>query len=300
MEPTGIAATVEALRAGRAFADLSSWRKVLVSGDDARSWLNDLLSARLGDLSLGQARRSLLLSPTGRIRADVTVALLAEGFLLIQDPEQPEPIDDLLSPYVLSSAVELEDRTGGLRLVAFPEREAPRIEAGEGYEPSCLGPGADVVVPLGELRSGDPAMEGLVEASPEALEAWRIARGAARFPVDLVPESLPQEAGLDHTIEYEKGCFLGQEAVARVRNLGHPPFVVLAVRAEGPVRGGEPVVADGDDPSREVGRVTSAASLDGHTAVIARVRWNAREQRLTTGSGVALSAGQLASGTGRP
>src|SRR5438094_8874339 len=134
-----------ALASGRAFADLSSWRKVAVSGPDARKWLNDLVSADISHLAPGRARRSLLLSPTGRIRAEFPVAARGDVFLLIQDPAQPAPMDALLSRYILSSDVELEDRTEHLALYAFPGLSAaPDMPGGTTSAPSCLGAGVDL------------------------------------------------------------------------------------------------------------------------------------------------------------
>ncbi|MGH2683544.1 MAG: YgfZ/GcvT domain-containing protein [Actinomycetota bacterium] len=284
---------VRALDRGRALVDLTWWRKVLATGSDAAGWLNDLLAADLSGLDLGEARRSLLLSPTGRVRADVTVVLLSQGHLLVQDPSQPEPIDALLGPYVLSSDVSLEDRTAALAVLALPERTAlPEGSPGEGWmttQPSCLGtglgflgPSADRDAALQALKRGGP---GLIEVGEDAVEAWRIARGVARFPVDLTPESLPHETDVGDAIAYRKGCYLGQEAAARVRNLGHPPFVLLPLRSEGPVSPGDPVLADEDD----AGTVTSATPLEGGGfAVIARIRWAARQAGLRTATGSVL------------
>ena len=297
MGSTDLADQLDALRSGRAYADLSGWRKVLALGPHARTWLNDLLSADLADLAGGATRRSLLLSPTGRIRADVTVAATARGLLLLQDPIQPAPIDVLLGPYVLSSDVDLVDVTKDLTLLALPDPgpppDTPDVPA-EVLRPSCLGPGADLLAAAERLREVRGVLGELTEAGPEALEAWRIERGVARFAVDLGEDSLPHEAGLDHAVAYQKGCFLGQEAVARVRNLGHPPFVVLAAGSDGPVAAGEDVTADG----RAVGTVTSATPVDGgRTAAIVRVRWAARAATLRTEAGGALRAIGPASGS---
>jgi folate-binding protein YgfZ len=288
-----ISEAFEALRVGRAYADLSPWRKVLVEGSEARGWLNDLLSADLSGLEDSGTRRSLLLSPTGRIRADVTVAATGHGLLLLQEPGQPAPIDRLLQPYVLSSDVALRDRSQVLAVLAFPGGAPPALDLGEVLRPSSLGPGADLLLPSGSRAEARAAVADLVEADPEAVEAWRIERGFARFGVDLGQDSLPHEAGLDHVIAYQKGCFLGQEAVARVRNLGHPPFVVLAVRGRGPVASGEPVVADDE----EAGAVTSASDIGGgRTAAIVRVRWAARGSRLLAAGGTLLESLGPASG----
>jgi folate-binding protein YgfZ len=283
-----------ALAAGDAFADLSSWRKVRVVGSDARGWLNDLLTADIADLLPGFASRSLLLSPTGRIRADVTIAALTPGFLLVQDPSQPVDISRLLAPYVLSSDVQLQDQTDSLCLLAFPGREPPEVDGAESYRPSALGTGADLVAPSGARDVIRRAAAPFIEADVGAVRTWWIRAGVARFPVDLGEDSLPHEAALDPFIGYEKGCFLGQEAVAKVRNLGHPPFLLLAAHTARPVEAGEPVQ---DEAGREVGSVTSATPIpEGGAAVIARIRWGARQGPLTTPSGGALVRRRPASG----
>jgi tRNA-modifying protein YgfZ len=279
-----------ALREGRAYADLSHWHKVLVRGSDSRTWLNDLLTADISMLSTGSSRRAFLLSPTGRIRAEVTVVSMGHGLHLFQEPIQPMAIDALLAPYVLSSDVELIDVSDSMDLLAFPGSEPPHVPGAEVTRPSCLGPGADLILSRTVERSTS-ALEALMQVSPESLERWRIDRGIPRFPLDLTPESLPHEADVDAAIDYQKGCYLGQEAVAKVRNLGHPTWVVLSLRSNVPVAPNDSVMGDG----KEVGRVTSAASVDGQTAVIARVRWAAREQKLMTGSGAPLQATGIAS-----
>lgn len=281
-------AEAAAIREGRAYADLSHWRKVLVRGADARGWLNDLLTADIANLSTGSSRPALLLSPTGRIRALVTVGSIGTGILLIQDPRQPSAIDMLLEPYLLSSDVEMTDVTERIRVVAFPDAEPPDVSGGQPLTPSSLGPGADLVLPD---TAPAPSLEGLIEVGPESVDEWRIHRGIPRFPTDLTPESLPHEADLDAAIDYEKGCYLGQEAVAKVRNLGHPPWLVLSMRAEGTVAAGDVVLGDDED----VGRVTSAAAVNGRSALIARVRWSAQDLDLTTASGTSLQTSGLAS-----
>jgi folate-binding protein YgfZ len=281
----GLRDEVLALEEGRAFADRSSYRKTLVTGGDAEGWLNDLLTARLAGLAEGSARRSLLLTPTGRIRADVTVAGVAEGFLLLQDPGQPDPIGDLLAPYVLSSDVLLADRTGDLALFSVPGTAAARL-GWAGHTPSVLGEGRDILTSAAAgSRIRSMMNEQLVEVGNEALEIWRIRRGVPRFPVDLDGNSLPAEAGLEGLIDTQKGCFLGQESVAKVRNLGHPPRVVRAVRSDGDIAVGAQVSSG----SVGIGEVTSAApAAGGGTACIVRVGWGAAAARLTAPDGTSL------------
>jgi hypothetical protein len=278
----------EALRlieAGEARLELAGWRLTMAAGEDARAFLHDLLTADVATLEPGRSRRALLLSPTGRIRADVTVAGLAEGLLLVQGPDQPHGIADLLAPYVLSAAVELTDRTGDLSVVAFPGVAPPAGEAG--YTPSAVGPGGDVVRP--REPAGDPLPGTEVPAS--AVEAWRIVQGIARFPRDLTERSHPNEAGLERWIDVDKGCFLGQEAVAKIRTLGHPTHAVLAVTAPDPITPGEEVRAG----NGSVGEITSAAAGERHAGIV-RIRWDARDAELATSGGVPLEVAGLASG----
>ena len=278
------------LASGEGFADLSFWRKIALSGSEAGAWLQDLISADIEDLVPGHARRSLLLSPTGRIRADFTAALTDQSWLLLQDPTQPRPIDQLLAPYILSSDVVMEDRTEDLALLAFPgggrvDRFGP---AKVSSTPSCLGSGGvdmitsttdreEVLSVLGEL---------FVRVPNDAVDEWRVRQGVPRFGVDALEEDLPQEAGLDEAVAFDKGCYLGQEAVAKVRNLGHPRRLVLWLTSDRPVSAGEAVLADGE----ESGVVTSAEVHREGSILLARVKWEAREHLLRTASGAVLQS----------
>ena len=282
--PHAPAEELAALHEQRAFADRSPYRKLEVAGSDARTWLNDLLTAAVARLSEGHACRSLLLSPTGRIRADVHALPTNEGFLLLQDPAQPDTIGDLLAPYVLSSAVTLTDRTEDLGLYCVPGDAAERV-GWPGTRPSVLGAGEDLLTPpAGAARLESMMMnKQLTEVRDDALEVWRIRRGVARFPIDLTVDSVPAEADLDHLIDTEKGCFLGQESVAKIRNLGHPPRVIRALRIDADVAPGAELMVD----HVGVGRVTSAAAgPDGGSVCLARVSWAAAKAPLTTRDGV--------------
>jgi tRNA-modifying protein YgfZ len=274
---------LEALERGRAFAELRGWRLVTVLGADARGWLHDLVTADVRTLEPGTARRSLVLTPTGRIRADLHVAIHEGGFLLLQDPDQPESTEAILAPYVLSSDVRLADRSD--RLVAFAVLGA-EIAVGEDgastWTPSPFGVGTGAVVAAGATagRVRAALSDELVEAFPDALERWRIRRGVPRMGADFGTDALPAEAGLEATIDFAKGCFLGQESVAKVRNLGHPPRAILAVRSAARLEVGMPV-RSGD---ATVGEVTSVEA-DGMRHAIVRVRWEAAGEPLTTASG---------------
>ena len=109
--------------------------------------------------------------------------------------------------------------------------------------------------------------------------------GIPRFGTDVLPDDLPQEGGLTEAVSFQKGCYLGQEAVAKVQNLGHPRRLVLPLMAGGPVSPGDAILADGT----EVGEVTSAAPGRDEWFVLGRVKWETRGGHLTTSKGTELS-----------
>lgn len=282
-------AIVDRLFEGTALADLSSWRKAVVTGAEARPWLAGLISADLSNLSSGRAVRSLLLTPTGRVRAEFTVVPRKDGLLLVQDPSQPEIVLDLLRPYVLSSDVDLQDRSHELAVFAFPGRmRAPEVSGAWQSAPSCLGIGIDVIVNAAARENSLGLLQqGCAVADDDDVEAWRIAAGIPRLGVDVFADDLPQEGGLTDEVAFDKGCYLGQEAVAKVQNLGHPRRLLMPLEAQGHVVAGDRIALDG--MLEESGEVTSAVTLGGRTVLLARVAWEAREAELRTSRGVALS-----------
>jgi folate-binding protein YgfZ len=260
---------VEALDDGRGFVDRSADRAVVVRGADARGWLGDLVTADIASLVPGSSRRSLLLTPTGRIRADIWIAQVDEdAFLVLQARDQPEPVDDLLRPYVLSSAVRLEPASDERSVLLFSARE-------------------EIVTARwddGSVIRGRSAEGGSILVDERAFEIWRVTRGDPRMGVDFGSGALPAEAGLERLIDGTKGCFLGQESVAKVRNLGHPPTVLRHLRCDTRVSAGTSVsAADGASNGSALGRITSAApTRDGGTVLIARVEFRAADLPLNT------------------
>jgi folate-binding protein YgfZ len=183
-----------------------------------------------------------------------------DGFTLLQSAGQPRAIDELLEPYVLSSDVGLERMVSTIAVLPTP------------------GPHWTV--------SARPS-RGAVPVGPAAFESWRITLAIARFPIDLDEDSLPAEAGLDEApvVDRSKGCYLGQESVAKVRNLGHPARLVVALEAAEPVVVGRAVTAG----SGTVGVLTSVDPGGGGRLAIARIRWEARDSALITDEGVSLA-----------
>jgi len=272
MEGTGnIEAEVTALENGRALVDLSHHLVSAVSGNDAARWLNDLVTARVGPMTPGKARGSFLLDPTGHIKAHFVIVRTWQSFLLIQDPTQPDRVADLLQTYVLSSDVTIAEAASCI--FAVPGSQA-HPSASWSASPASPEHGGGSYLGAPSKRHDEflaLLSEDLVPASEAALETFRIGSAIPRYPVDLVPRSIPAEAPTMESdlIDARKGCFLGQESVARTRNLGHPPNLIVGLRTDASVSVGEPVTMGG----KKVGKITSAIVDPAGTSAIARVRW---------------------------
>jgi len=271
----------EALATGRAFTVTSHLQVVEVRGDDAPTWLHDLLTADIVSLVPGTACRSLLLTPTGRIRADLTVGRVQAGFALLQERDIGDDIAAALRPYVLSARVELRPSTHVvITTCAEPATRSSSVDVA----PSHLGVGRDLLPD--DLAEAGAALtaEGAVKVDLERLDDLRVRLGCPRIGVDFEPGALPAEAGLDSTIDVDKGCFLGQESVAKVRRLGHPPSVVRHVRADHELVAGDQVRAE----DVQVGRVTSAAPSPAGWFALVRVPWAAAASQLRASDGRVL------------
>jgi folate-binding protein YgfZ len=274
---------LEALDRGDASVELTDAHVTRIVGGDARGWLQDLVTTDVDPLRAGEARPSLLLTPTGRIRAQFQVACLADdAFALIQREPFAAPVASTLAPYVLSSDVELASTS--LCVIAVPgvDTAAPRVAtAAVIVAPSILGGGCDLMVERENVATvrKELTAAGLESVTHDAGEARRIRRGEPRFGFELDAESMPAEAGLDRppVTDRTKGCFLGQESIAKIANLGHPTRAVLRIRSERVLEAGEPLIAAGET----VGAVTSADGALG----LARVVWKARDLPLETSAG---------------
>jgi hypothetical protein len=187
-----------ALLTGRAFVDLSAYRKVRVHGADAVGWLHDLLTADVAGLTPGASCRSLLLTPTDG-SGPTSRCSARRDLVLTQSPEQPDHIGLLLGPYVLSSDVPLEDTTSELALFAVPRRRGTRRSA---FPATNLEPrtGLDLLAASGSRWRVQDALvkAALVEARRRRGGGWRIIHGIPRMgPTSASDRSPPKRGSSD-------------------------------------------------------------------------------------------------------
>ena len=263
MSGAGLTDDLAALRAGDAWADRSDRGFVAVTGPEAFSYLQALVSADLDGLVDGDAVHSLLLSPQGKLDVDFRLIRVGDDAWLDCDPGFGAQLAASLNRYRIRVQAEVVDRSGEFgmlsRLGAFDDPVVDTVRV----VPTAWG--CDLVGPRADLP--DP---GHVVA-PEAFDAWRIERGIPLQPYDVDESTIPQEAFLEQSaVSFTKGCFIGQELVCRIDSRGHVNrFLRRFTDIEGdwPARGAE-VVVDG----KVVGALTSVSSDALRTGALGYVR----------------------------
>jgi len=251
--PAGVAAGYARLRSGAPSAARGRAALVWVEGRDAGSFLHGLLSNDIGALAEGESCPALVLDAKGHIRADMRVRNDGGGaYTLLVRPELADEVAGILERYHFSEdleilgpeAVDLLTVTG---VVAIPEGVAQIVV------PGALAGSVEMVV---DDAGAAVAALGVEEVPSEALELARVAAGIARVGVDTGPSTLVQEVGLEtDAVSFEKGCYLGQETVARVAFRGKVNRRLRGVLLSEPVAAGAALAVEG----REVGRLTSVA-----------------------------------------
>jgi folate-binding protein YgfZ len=222
-------------------------------GSDALRFLDDLLSQDLAGMAPGEVGRSLLLSPRGKLNHMLWVLRGEEELGLVTDPGRGEDLATTLGRYRIRVDVDVEPSAEPTWVVIEPD-EGPGpgtwLRSGSGVEADISWPGVRRTLVIGPRP-------GVEEGSMEQYETLRIAAGEPRWGVDVDEGTIPQEAGLEEVaVDFTKGCYLGQELVARIDSRGHVNRLlrILEFPETIPERGSP--ITSGD---REVGALTSVA-----------------------------------------
>ena len=239
-------AEARALEAGEGVVDLGNREIVEISGADRLGWLHSITSQHLSGLRPGEATTALILSPTGHIEHVLHGVDDGASFLAWTEPGHAEALVAFLERMRFAMRVEVSRRTD-LR-VAWVGHRVP-VDPAWRVRDSEVG-GLDVFLPVESELAGT--------AGTWAFEAMRIAAGIPRIFVDTDFKTIPNEIGLVGT-HLDKGCYRGQETVARVHTLGRPPRRLVQLHLDGTMstlpEQGAPVELAG----RTVGFVGSSA-----------------------------------------
>lgn len=194
-----------------------------VRGSDAFSFLQGQFSNDLRELERQLAVYGLWLNHKGRVLADSFVlrAEAPEEFLVVSYTSAAQTVRERLEAYIIADDVTLEDETSAWKGLTWIGSEAGQQKPASTTTRAFPGrrgfPGSVEWLVRG---SEEPAPAG-TEIETEAMERARIAAGIPAVPVDLGPGELPQEGGLDtEALSYTKGCYLGQEVMARLKSMG--------------------------------------------------------------------------------
>jgi folate-binding protein YgfZ len=227
------------LEAGAGFVDLSHHDVVRISGPDRLPWLHDLTTQYFLDLPQKTWTQALILSPQGHVEHAFAGIDDGESFTAATEPGAAAALVEFLDRMRFLSQVEVTDVTAELALT---------------YRP-----------PAGhELVSRERLTTYAEAAGPAcglwAYEAQRIARGEPRLGLDTDDRTIPNEVGwIGTAVHLEKGCYRGQETVARVHNLGRPPRRLTMLHLDGSENVLPPIGADLRQGEKVVGFVGTSA-----------------------------------------
>lgn len=260
------------LVAGDAAVDQSHLGVLTVTGPDRLSWLHSLTTQHVETLAPGESTLALILSPHGHVEHELHIVDDGQTCWIVVEPGSAAGLADYLRSMQFLLGVEVVDRsaTHGVVWEEFREGDArhptwlvPADFAGTGAvdagsdrggnaskyvarRPGTL-PGRQVILSLQDIPGRLAAAPDL--AGTWALEALRVAAGMPRMGLETDHRTLPHEVGwIGPGVHLAKGCYRGQEAVARVHNLGHPPRRLVLLHLDGsaerlPGHGDEVLVA---------------------------------------------------------
>ena len=290
---------LEALYAGCGVYDLGYRAKLALTGGDRVRWLNGMLTNNIRDLAVGQGVYAFLLNPQGRILGDLYAYNRGESIIVDTDRSQVEKILATFDHYIIMDDVEVKNVSDGMTVLGIAGPRAREVARAAGIEIPEAGPlqifdvactcdcdcvkctcvrGEDHGVESYELwvNPGDVKKtwdaliaHGATPVGSEALELLRIKSGIPLYGVDIRERDLPQETEQARALNFSKGCYIGQEIVERIRSRGavHRKFTGFVAESGSFAVGSKVVLGE-----KEVGEITSSASLDGHTLGLGYIR----------------------------
>jgi tRNA-modifying protein YgfZ len=254
--------------------DRSERGKLALSGAQAKEFLQGQVSNDIEALEPGRGCYAAFLTPKGKMLGDLRVLDTGDELLLDTERVALQELFNMIRRFRVGYEAELHKRTleRGLLSLIGPEAAAragaPELQEEHSHSPVSLGTvtaraiRTDVGVDLlcsssqtAELRT-ELERSGAVSVTEAAVEALRIERGRPRYGIDLDETVIPQEAGLnERAVSFTKGCYVGQETVARLYYRGKPNRQLRGLRCSDSVSGGDAVTFEG----RPVGQIGSAA-----------------------------------------
>ena len=209
------------LEAGEGFVDRSDREVIRVAGPDRLTWLHTVTSQHVSELPPGQWTEALVLSPHGHVEHHLFLVDYGEAVWAHVEPGTAPELVAYLESMKFWADVTVEDVTDGWAVVWLPGADGVVFDSG-GY----------TLVPRAELATW--ASGHVPAAGTWAFEALRVAAGRARHLRETDHRTIPHEVGwIGVAVHLDKGCYRGQETVARVQNLGQPPRRLVTLLLDG-------------------------------------------------------------------
>jgi folate-binding protein YgfZ len=274
-----------ALRSACGVYDLGFRTKISLTGGDRVRWLNGMVTNNIRDLAVENGVYAFLLNPQGHILGDLYAYNRGKSITVDTDSGQAEKILATFDHYIIMDDVEVTNLSEQLTALGVVGPKSREVLATAGFTVPEMQPlqlqsvrwhGVDCTLVRGEdsehlsyeiwiapdrVRQLWDAFvaAGATPAGSEALELQRIVSGIPRYGVDIRERDLPQETEQAHALNFNKGCYVGQEIVERIRSRGavHRKFTGFLVEGSVPVVPGTKIVSG----EKEVGEITSSASL---------------------------------------
>lgn len=265
-----------ALHEGKAWVDLSHLDIVRISGVDRLTWLHSLTTQFLENLSANTYKNVLILDPQGHIEHQFTLFDDGESSWLILDQGRAEPLIAHLQKMKFMMRVEVSDVSEEFTVLRVP-----------GLTDEVGGP--FTIIPRAELEIWREKLnQSAREVGMWALEAERVAGGRPRIGFETDHKSIPNELGLlNSAVHMNKGCYRGQETVAKIANLGSPPRRLVLLHLDGSVVTIPAVGAAVEKEGIQVGFVgTSARHYELGTIALAVIKRNTPLDALLSVDGI--------------
>jgi tRNA-modifying protein YgfZ len=255
--------------------DRSDRGKAMFRGPEAADFLQGQVTNDVEGLAPGTGCYAALLTPKGKMLADMRILRGPEWFWLDTEAVALPNVAKMIRTYSIGRDVRPENLTDTRAILSLvgpgadaaldmapPPEEHAHVEGEHGlYVRTDLG--VDLICDAADLE-GVRAALGVDSVPDEVVECLRVESGRPRYGIDLGDDVIPQEANLNaRAVSFEKGCYVGQETVARLHYKGKPNRALRGLRLDGPAATGDEVRL-GD---RVVGRVGSAAVSPVHGAI---------------------------------
>ena len=245
-----------------ALLDLSERAKFQITGTDRVRFLNGQITNNLRKATEKVAIEACVLNAKGKMNAHIFVSALAECFSVDAEQELRETLRTRLERYVIADDVQIEDVTDQFSLFHVLSEESPTLEHGRIVSVRRFAEqGCDV---WSDAARHDAVWQQLSSAfaflDSTAAEVMRIEQGIPRWGRELTEQIIPIEANLEQrTIDYEKGCYIGQEVISRMKMSGQTNKRLCGVVSLDDVPLLQPMKLAAHSPAeREVGWITSA------------------------------------------